>query len=119
MTKPRILVVEDDKSSRVLMARLLGDIGFDVVSVADGDEALRYLYSEDACDIVLTDIVMPAMSGVEFSRMAQDVRPGLPVLLISGKVDAIASAIEAGSLALEKPISRARLVAVLEDALAH
>jgi len=119
MYKPRILVVEDDPASRFLLAMLLADIGHDVVSTANGNEALRYLYSEDACDAVLSDIVMPAMSGIEFSRLARDVRPGLPVILMSGNVGAMALAMESGTLALVKPVSRARLVSVLTDALAN
>ncbi len=119
MASTRILVIEDDPGSRILMSTMLSDVGYDVVSAADGDEAMRYLYSEDACDLVLSDIAMPGMSGVDFRRFAQDIRPGLPVILISGKLDAIASALKEGSLALEKPISTTRLVAVLEEALAQ
>ena len=79
-----VLLVEDDPTSRRLMAMLLSDMGYAVTSAASGDEAMRYIYSEESCDLVLTDVVMPGMSGLEFANRTRDARPGLPLLLVTG-----------------------------------
>ena len=73
----RILLVEDDPVSRRLMATMLTDFGYVVTSAASGDEALQYLYTEETCDLVLSDIEMPGMSFVELARRAGDAQPGL------------------------------------------
>jgi CheY-like chemotaxis protein len=111
------LVVEDDPTSRRLLATLLADVGYDVTSAASGEEGMAYLYSEHTCDVVLSDIIMPGMSGVELARRARDARPGLPVILVTGKTDAIELSIKTGSLALCKPVTRDSLSGVLEEAL--
>jgi DNA-binding NtrC family response regulator len=117
MSHANVLVVEDDPRARELMSALLIDMGYQVTSTENGDEALRYLYSEEACDVILSDVVMPGMSGVELARRCQEARPGLPVVLISGKPEGIASAMRSPSLALAKPFTRGRLSEMLDTAL--
>ena len=113
----RILLVEDDPASRHLLSSMLVEMGYGVTSVADGDEAIRYLYSEESCDLVLSDLVMPAMSGVELARLTRDARPGLPFVFVTGKPGAIDAALAFGSVALPKPITRERLAQVLSATL--
>src|SRR4051812_5526544 len=117
MSSARILIVEDDPTSRQLMAQMLVGMGHQVVSAADGNEALQYLYSEEICDVVIADVVMPVMSGVELVSRVHDARPGLPVVLMTGKADGIASALSGGTLALIKPLSSDRISRVLDEAL--
>jgi len=112
-----ILVVEDDPTSRRLLASLLVEMGYDVTSAAGGEEALRYLYSEQTCDAVISDMIMPGMSGIELAARARDARPGLPVVFVTGKPDALELSIRVGSLALCKPVTRERLDGILQDAL--
>ena len=114
----RILVVEDDPTSRVLLASMLADMGYGVVSAASGDEGLRYIYSEESCDLVLSDIVMGGMSGIEFAQRTRDARPGLPFVFVTGVPGAIDGALNVGAVALPKPITRDSLCAILNDALA-
>jgi CheY-like chemotaxis protein len=114
-----VLVVEDDADSRISLSHLLMGMGYTVSSAASGDEALRYIYSEEACDAVIADVVMPAMSGIEFAQRARVARPGLPVLLLTGKPDGLESAIAAGAVALLKPITSERLSQVLGDAFSQ
>jgi len=113
-----ILVVEDEGDSRDALARILIDMGYSVSSAASGAEALKYLGSNDPCDAVITDVVMPGMSGVEFARRARNARPGLPVVLLSGKPDGIESAVASGAVPLLKPVTTERLSQVLGDAFA-
>ena len=114
-----ILVVEDDASSREVMASLLRNMGYEVTTTADAEEAMQHLYSESVCDAVLTDIVLPGMWGDEFASRAKEARPGLPVILLSGRPEGLASAMKSGSLALTKPVAWTRMVNVLQDALDH
>jgi CheY-like chemotaxis protein len=111
-----VLVVEDDADSRNALALLLANMGYSVTSAASGNEALHFLYSENGCDAVVTDVLMPGMSGVEFAQRARAARPGLPVVLLTGKPDGIESAVASGVVPLIKPVSSERLSQVLGDA---
>jgi CheY-like chemotaxis protein len=114
---PEILLVEDDPTSRYLMATMLTEMGYIVTSAASGDEALQFLYSEESCDVLFADIVLPGMSGIELARRTREARPGLPTVLVTGRTEGWKEAIDAGALALPKPVSRERLEDVLADAL--
>lgn len=111
-----VLVVEDDADTRDALSLLLVDMGYSITSAASGNEALRFLYSEERCDAVVTDVVMPVMSGVEFAQRARAARPGLPVVLLTGKPDGIESAVASGAVPLLKPVTADRLSQVLGDA---
>ena len=117
MAMTDILLVEDDPTSRHFMAQLLEDMGYTVTSAASGDEALQFLYSEETCDLVFADIVLPGMSGIELARLSRAARPGLPTVLVTGRSDGWKAALDAGALALPKPVNRERLADVLADAL--
>jgi PAS domain S-box-containing protein len=76
-----VLVVEDADAVRVLTGRILYAAGYQVVSVESGAVALERL---DAADVLVTDVVMPGISGVELAVSARERRPGLPVVFVSG-----------------------------------
>jgi PAS domain S-box-containing protein len=76
-----VLVVEDADAVRVLTGRILYSAGYQVISVESGATALERL---DACDVLVTDVVMPGMSGVELVVEARERRPDLPVIFVSG-----------------------------------
>ncbi|MCX8499961.1 MAG: response regulator, partial [Caulobacteraceae bacterium] len=63
----RILLAEDDESLRGFLARALERAGFEVKACADGEEAVAEL--DDRWDLLLTDIVMPGMDGIEVARL--------------------------------------------------
>src|SRR3954453_14459341 len=79
---PRILLAEDDDSLRGFLARALERAGYDVVACADGDEAAAVL--DQDWDLLLTDIVMPGMDGMEVARQAAARHPGLRLMFITG-----------------------------------
>jgi CheY-like chemotaxis protein len=112
-----ILLVEDDPTSRHFMASLLADMGYNVTSAASGDEALQFLYSEETCDLLFADIILPGMSGIELARRTRAARPGLPTILVTGRPEGWKAAMDEGALALSKPVTRERLADVLADAL--
>src|SRR4029079_8018386 len=76
-----VLVVEDADAVRVLTGRLLYAAGYQVVSVESGAVALERL---DGADVLVTDVVMPGMSGVELAVKAHERGPCRPVLFVSG-----------------------------------
>jgi signal transduction histidine kinase len=79
-----VLVVDDQQPVRELAARILEQHDARVVAVAGGHDALAaFAAHEDAIDVVLTDIVMPAMSGIELARRLRGHRPGLPLVYFS------------------------------------
>jgi two-component system, cell cycle sensor histidine kinase and response regulator CckA len=80
-----VLVVDDDAAIRNVAHRVLASAGYRVMTAADGQEALGLLGDpEKAVALVLTDVVMPGMTGKAFAAQAQAVRPGIAVLFMSG-----------------------------------
>ena len=116
MSKLRhVLVVEDDADGRMLLTALLTQMGYSVTSADGGDEGLRLLCSEGACDAVVADVMMPGMSGIEFARLTRKVRPEIPVALVTGRPDGIDFAVAAGAIPLLKPITPEQLEALWAD----
>jgi len=81
----RILFVEDDLDQLATVPRVLGKLGYEVTAHSSAAEALRAL-DTDPFDLVLTDFDMPEVNGVEFARRLLSTRPGLPVVMISGRL---------------------------------
>lgn len=79
----RILLAEDDDAMRTYLARALQNAGYDVVSVDRGTEALTLLESE-LFDLLLSDIVMPEMDGIELAQRCNEVSPQTKVMFITG-----------------------------------
>ena len=100
------------------MASLLKRMGSEVIPAADVEQAMDYLVSGAPCDLVLADIVMPGAWGLELGSRGRQVRPGLPIVFVSGYADGISAAIEAGEIPLQKPVTWVRLKQVIQEALA-
>jgi CheY-like chemotaxis protein len=84
----RILIAEDEVSVRSLVARALAQDGNEVVATADGTEALDVLQRESGrFDLLLTDIKMPGMDGLELALAAARDFPALPIVLMTGYAD--------------------------------
>ncbi|WP_257538918.1 cell cycle two-component system response regulator CpdR [Sphingobium sp. CFD-1] len=79
----RILLAEDDDSMRAYLARALEKSGYEVVVVANGAEAVPHIDS-DRFDLLLTDIVMPEMDGIELAQHAASVAPDMRIMFITG-----------------------------------
>jgi PAS domain S-box-containing protein len=80
-----VLLVEDDDAVRALTQRLLGQLGYRVIAARDGGEALaRWQESSQQVELLLSDVVMPGMSGHELAEMLRGDRPDLPIVLMSG-----------------------------------
>lgn len=123
MGSHRVLVVDDSRTVRRVVERMLVTAGFDVDLAADGKEALERAASHPP-DLVLTDFVMPQMNGLRFvqSLRAIDNLASVPVVLMSAKADRIAESFVAQTGALDaitKPFSPEALLAVTTHALAR
>jgi two-component system cell cycle response regulator CpdR len=116
---PRILLAEDDDSLRGFLARALERAGYDVTACADGEEAVAVL--DETWDLLLTDIVMPGMDGIEVARQAAARQPGLRIMFITGFAAVALTVGErapAGSKVLSKPIHLREIVAEVERMMA-
>ncbi len=92
-TKGAILLVDDDLAFRVGTLALLEDHGFSATAVADGEEAKREL-AEKEYTLVLTDLVMPAVNGIELLKHIRETYPGITVIMVTGFAS-IGTAVEA------------------------
>jgi len=82
----RILVVDDDDDVRTAAAAIIEELGYSVVAVDRAPEALDLL-RDQRFDLLITDVMMPVMNGVELAREVKRLRPGLPVLFATGYAD--------------------------------
>jgi two-component system cell cycle response regulator CpdR len=111
----RILLAEDDSSMRAYLARALEKSGYQVTAVDRGTAALP-LIEADSFDLLLTDIVMPEMDGIELAQKAAAIAPAMRVMFITGFA---AVALKAGKSApsakvLSKPFHLRDLVAEVD-----
>lgn len=81
--KRRILVVDDDAPVRDLLVRVLKDAGHLVVGADSGQEALQLAGQQAELDLLVTDLVMRGMNGIELVEKLREQRPDLPVLITS------------------------------------
>jgi len=102
-----VLVVDDDPAVRGVTATFLANLGHRAVEVADGEAALRVLEQGEDIRVVVTDLAMPRMTGRELASRAQALRPGLPILLLTGYADP--EVVPEGFPVLRKPFRQADL----------
>jgi two-component system cell cycle response regulator CpdR len=111
----KILLAEDDSSMREYLARALERVGYAVKAVGCGTEAMPLLQAE-SFDLLLTDIVMPEMDGIELAQKASVIDPSIRVMFITGFA---AVALQSGRTApeakmLSKPFHLKDLVAEVD-----
>jgi two-component system cell cycle sensor histidine kinase/response regulator CckA len=82
-----ILLVEDEEPLRKVVVELLSQLGYNVLSAANAREALRLATDDQQVDLLITDVLMPEISGPELARQLQTRRPLLKVIFISGYDD--------------------------------
>ncbi|HVX41490.1 MAG TPA: PAS domain S-box protein [Gemmatimonadaceae bacterium] len=125
-TRPRsvagnvVLVAEDNEGVRALTVRVLADAGYQVLEACDGLEALEVLRGlREPIDMLISDVMMPRMSGTELAAQFQRLQPGSPILLMSGYMDeeSVRRSFADPSAVLPKPFSPEVLLARVEEAI--
>ena len=113
-----VLIVEDNNNLRNLVQRTLEGSGFSVFPAADGAEALRWSEQhEGTIEIVVSDIVMPELNGIELSRRIRVARPETKFLFITGFGNQFPELCEYGASILEKPFLPSELLHKVEEIL--
>jgi signal transduction histidine kinase/CheY-like chemotaxis protein len=107
------LVVDDEDLVRASTAEMLSDLGYYVVEASSGDEALKLLESGLRPDVIVTDHLMPGLSGTELARAVREQLPATRVLVISGyaEIDGLPADIPR----LGKPFRRGELISAIAD----
>jgi DNA-binding NtrC family response regulator len=115
-----ILVVDDDPAQRRLLQAAVERHGFRTKTAADGGEAVRLVETDEDIDLIMLDLVMPAMSGIEALKLVRQRRAELPVIVLtaSGGIDTVVQAMQAGANDFfVKPASPERIMVSIRNAL--
>jgi two-component system NtrC family response regulator len=113
-----ILIVDDEKNYRTILSALLEDEGFEVLTAPGGSEALEVHRSSDL-DLILTDMKMPKMDGIELLESIKENDPDLPVIMMTahGTVDKAVEAMQKGAYTyVLKPFDNERLIIYVKKA---
>jgi DNA-binding NtrC family response regulator len=117
-----ILVVDDERDILFLLKLILETHGYRALLAAGAEAALRLLGQDDLeVDLLLTDVVMPGMQGTELAKVGRELRPGLPILFMSGLVDANAVRLKVwddGVRFLNKPFTEELFIGNIREILA-
>ncbi|HMW48671.1 MAG TPA: ATP-binding protein, partial [Cellvibrionaceae bacterium] len=119
----KILIVDDDPVSRLVIAKMLSAEPFSLIEVASGEEALQYLQADAAIELILLDIMMPSLSGFSVCQRIREQFSAahLPVVLVTSKdmPDDIARGFATGASGyLIKPINKAHMLKLIHQQLA-
>ena len=107
------LVVDDHDLVRISTAEMLTDLGYEAIQARSGEEAAEFISGGLTVDLLVTDHLMPGMSGVDLARLVRVRQPRLPVLLVSGDTDS--AGIPPGLACLTKPFRKAQLAERIEQ----
>ena len=113
--EPLILVVDDDETQRKMLRKILVREGYDVEIAAGGREALE-IFREKGADVVITDIKMPGMDGLQLFQEMKRLDKDVPVILITAYGDvqsAVQAMAEGAAYYLEKPVDEVNHLKVL------
>jgi two-component system NtrC family response regulator len=114
-----ILIVDDEKNYPPILSAVLEEEGYETLTAASGMEALDVLAASDV-DLVLTDMKMPGMDGIELLEKIKQTRPDIPVIMMTahGTVDKAVEAMQKGAYSyVLKPFDNSRLVLYVEKAI--
>ena len=103
------LLVDDEELVRMSTADMLHDLGYEVIEAASGEDALRLVENGTAFDLLVTDHLMPGMNGTDLALAARALRPGVPVLLVSGYAES--DGLDPSLSRLTKPFRKDELAA--------
>ena len=112
MNRMRILLVEDERLIRVIMAEALCDAGYEVIEAEDGKQAICILEAADGVDLLLTDMQMPGADGNAVAARAKQIFPGLPVIYATGRPETLTNPVGHNDAVIRKPFGPAAILAL-------
>jgi len=113
----RILIIDDDEQIRFTIRVSLEIAGHEILEAEDGEEGLA-LYAQDPTDLVITDMLMPGIDGLEVIRRFKETNPEGKVVIMTANQDDLEEAVEMGAdFALEKPFSVSELRESVQEVL--
>lgn len=115
---PRILIVEDDRNTRLLVVQLLSRTGYDVAEADNGLNALKLLDNDSDFDLILSDVRMAGMDGLELLASVKQYYSSIPVLMLSvhTRSDWVEQALETGAAGyLRKPFTGDELLNAVQS----
>jgi len=111
-----VLVVDDNRDTQELIAVFAREAGYDVVLANNGANALVLIETSDV-DVVIADIVMPEMGGVELANRIRALRPTIAIVLMTGYTEYVDAVINIGAIPLLKPFTSSVMTRAVEDSL--
>jgi DNA-binding response OmpR family regulator len=124
MSHATVLLVEDESLLREGVQEILETHGYTVIGAADGVEALEWL-SQVPVTLVISDLVMPNMNGVDFIKRVRENYPNLPIIVASGSTGSVVKRLGIDSIqvpgataSIRKPFKGTELVAMVQQVLA-
>jgi CheY-like chemotaxis protein len=123
-TMTTILLVEDEVLLREGVQEMLEVHGYKVIGAGDGQEALEWL-DQVAVNLIITDLVMPGMNGVDFVKLVREKFPSLPIIVASGSPGSVVRRlgietihVPGATASIGKPFKTVELIAMVQQALA-
>src|SRR5689334_5584450 len=116
---PDILIIDDEKAIRKTLTEILSFEGYKIEEASDGEEGLK-TFKEKTYDVVLCDIKMPKLDGLEFLQKAGEVNPDIPIIMISGhgNIETAVEAVKKGAYDfISKPPDLNRLLITIRNAM--
>src|SRR3982750_878745 len=116
---PSILIIDDEKSIRKTLGEILSYEGYKIDEASDGEEGLKK-FREKTYDLVLCDIKMPKIDGLEFLQKAGETNPDIPIIMISGhgNIETAVEAVKKGAYDyISKPPDLNRLLITIRNAM--
>lgn len=114
-----LLIIDDEKAIRKTLTEILSFEGYKIEEAADGEEGLRK-FKEKTFDVVLCDIKMPKIDGIEFLQKAVEINPDVPIIIISGhgNIETAVEAVKKGAYDfIQKPPDLNRLLITIRNAM--
>lgn len=114
-----LLIIDDEKAIRKTLTEILSFEGYKIEEASDGEEGLRK-FKEKTYDVVLCDIKMPKLDGIEFLQKAGEFNPDVPIIMISGhgNIETAVEAVKKGAYDyISKPPDLNRLLITIRNAM--
>ena len=113
VTRPVVMIVDDEEHVRTVEAIMLEQAGYEVLCAGGADEALQVMHDASAIDMVVADVHMPEVTGDEMARRIRALRPDMKILFVTGYSDTLFSSqplLWDGQAYLDKPFTRRALL---------